>query len=628
MVANLKPPTMSDNITMSKNQLIIQSFKPKAVGMFSREDLQKFQDQAEATGVGLEWPQWRTTLELGSVLWKESVKEGAIPAELESHIRKFVAEKKQKKVMPHKSLEKLKKEKEKDFLLADKNVAMQQLADFAAKHGLAIAVGPAEGGAIYHTSQTGVLIPDDPPALSASSSSSSSASTVKVTVSSSSARVSPVGESKSREFPKSFHGPRLDLELDSPPLSPKNLSDVFDNDVSDGHFSSQTLISEQMMRVLKMNNEEVRKMSVEENVVYFDVRESCVESEETFRKRVVFWEWMVGCLKREKENGPLSYLADGVNIHKYDVAGLYTSILNAVDIQNPFLFWRVFTDFVNVKPHLGEDIFSYFTRLQKMCAKLSIREPSDVGLGDVSLVSDLCLRIKMLDATDTYPEYKTFAAKLKTQKPSKWINMTAPQIIEALKIIHDGTVAMSGSVGRGKNIIANEAKTSGRGRAHSRESRGSRARSRSTRPKDCPDGVCWHFWQDGACPYDGKDGKKCSYKHERASSSSSSSSSTSRATSDKKNTCGRCGGNHSPSNCSWKGKCNFCGIEGHKEALCRKKGKEEKKEGEKGEKREKVPPKKPSFNRSPTRRSKREGRLAVTMQDDSAGVRVGAEESS
>ena len=65
-----------------------------------------------------------------------------------------------------------------------------------------------------------------------------------------------------------------------------------------------------------------------------------------------------------KEKGPFSHLVDLVN--KYDVAGLYASIINSVDIQNPFVLWQAFQPFVMVKPEKGEDIFTFYGRMDKM----------------------------------------------------------------------------------------------------------------------------------------------------------------------------------------------------------------------------------------------------------------------
>ena len=46
------------------------------------------------------------------------------------------------------------------------------------------------------------------------------------------------------------------------------------------------------------------------------------------------------------------------HVTKYDVAGLYESIISSVDIQNHFIFWHAFEDFVVARPEKGEDIFT------------------------------------------------------------------------------------------------------------------------------------------------------------------------------------------------------------------------------------------------------------------------------
>ena len=125
------------------------------------------------------------------------------------------------------------------------------------------------------------------------------------------------------------------------------------------------------------------------------------------------WEWLVGCLRKGRERGPYYHLCEQVS--RYDVAGLYSSIMESVDIQNPFVFWHAFEDFVSARPEQGEDIFAYFARLDKMASGLTIRQPEEVGITDVRLISDLALKLKMLDATSAYPEYKAFSNSLRTK---------------------------------------------------------------------------------------------------------------------------------------------------------------------------------------------------------------------
>src|SRR5688500_14956306 len=68
-------------ITVSNNQLIISSFKPKVVEMHCRDHLERFREAAVATGIGLNWTQWRFTVEVGSALYLELVKIGEISSD-------------------------------------------------------------------------------------------------------------------------------------------------------------------------------------------------------------------------------------------------------------------------------------------------------------------------------------------------------------------------------------------------------------------------------------------------------------------------------------------------------------------------------------------------------------------
>ena len=56
--------------------------------MHSREHLETFRECAEATGIGLEWPSWRWSIEIGSKPYKELIKKKVIT---EEQIRKLLA---------------------------------------------------------------------------------------------------------------------------------------------------------------------------------------------------------------------------------------------------------------------------------------------------------------------------------------------------------------------------------------------------------------------------------------------------------------------------------------------------------------------------------------------------------
>ena len=387
------------------------------------------------------------------------------------------------------------------------------------------------------------------------------------------------------------------------------------------------VLDERLKRVFKMSSTEVEQLTVAETARYYDVLNKCIESEDTFKKRVIFWDWMVSCLKRGQEKGPFSYLCDDINMHQYDVAGLVRAIVAAVDIQNPFLFWSAFTDFVNAKPEGNEDIFSYFTRIHKMARSLAVREPTEVGIADVGMISEFCLHVKMLDATTYWSQYKSFSDKLKSQKPSTWINMSEKDIVESLRVIYSGNIAMkrreviadvAASVSADeKDVSADEPTDSeesdrGYGRARTRAPTPARkraptpARKRSESvPTDCPKDVCWSFWQNGKCNVSA--GKICRFKHVRSKPSAPSfssstqnnasganpdgsrkvadggrharkgslSSSDSDSGSDSEDSlCTDCGGDHHVSDCRFRGTCSYCGNKGHKVSFCRIKQRE------------------------------------------------------
>jgi hypothetical protein len=71
---------MSDSgtYTVSNSQLVIATYKPRIVEMHTREHLDRFMEQAEATGVGLGWLQWRFSIEIGSATYLELLRTGEI----------------------------------------------------------------------------------------------------------------------------------------------------------------------------------------------------------------------------------------------------------------------------------------------------------------------------------------------------------------------------------------------------------------------------------------------------------------------------------------------------------------------------------------------------------------------
>src|SRR5688500_4580719 len=81
---------MNENITVSKNQLIISSFKPKVVEMHSRADLDKFQECALAAGVGLNWHEWRFSVEVGGKLYSKMVESGDISIEQHNQLKDII----------------------------------------------------------------------------------------------------------------------------------------------------------------------------------------------------------------------------------------------------------------------------------------------------------------------------------------------------------------------------------------------------------------------------------------------------------------------------------------------------------------------------------------------------------
>lgn len=66
------------NLNVKNNQLVKSCFKPRPVELFGREHLERFREAAEATGIGLDWPVGRWSVEIGSKLFKELQANGGL----------------------------------------------------------------------------------------------------------------------------------------------------------------------------------------------------------------------------------------------------------------------------------------------------------------------------------------------------------------------------------------------------------------------------------------------------------------------------------------------------------------------------------------------------------------------
>ena len=125
---------MNENITVSKNQLIISSFKPKVVEMHSRVDLDKFQEGAMATGVGLHWHEWRFSVEVGGKLYTKLVESGDITSDQHTHLKNFILDSQKNKDV-------VKKEKVVENVGdADRKVLLEQLASIAKALGATVSI--------------------------------------------------------------------------------------------------------------------------------------------------------------------------------------------------------------------------------------------------------------------------------------------------------------------------------------------------------------------------------------------------------------------------------------------------------------------------------------------------------
>ena len=86
------------------------------------------------------------------------------------------------------------------------------------------------------------------------------------------------------------------------------------------------MVSDTVMRVLKVGKEEMKRMSVGNQTRYVCLLVGIfLEESDIMPRRIQMWDWMVACLMKDKERGPFYHLCEHVN--KCDVAGLYETLL-------------------------------------------------------------------------------------------------------------------------------------------------------------------------------------------------------------------------------------------------------------------------------------------------------------
>ena len=577
MVANrgeLFSVKMADS-NVGQPLVTITSFKAKTVEMHGREHLEHFREAATAVGVGLGIPHWRTSISIESKVFKDLVDTGVISTSQVDKIHREIR----------------------------KSTAVG-VVENVTEHGPSrILFRERSSSTITTTTETTTTT------TTTSESTTSTSTTTGVTTSSSTTSVdeTPRRPVSSNAVPAARFSVYDDAHVER--KEERELSDRTDQ------------IPIEVMKALKLTKGEIKSLNLGGETRFVIASENFkVEPLSFFSKRSEMWSWFVCCLRKGGGKGPLSHLVDQVT--KYDVSALFTAIVDSVDIQNPFVFWKDFENFVNAGPEKGEDIFTYFTRLRKLVENLAIRDPEEMGIHEnIGLVSDLALRLKMIDSISRYPEYKSFASNLRTQKPAKWIRLTESHIISELRTIHDNNKSMAPRAANANQAIGeNSRRSDSRGRSRGGQDGGSgRDRSRSAGPQGgCPRGTCRDFWETGKCNFETKD-KKCSFVHTRkpaggggsagngrgqgggsqahggtqSQGTQSSFPQRSKSKSPGRNPpapqqqqqqkqggarCTKCAGPHNYDKCTFTGACDFCHKEGHKEICCRIKKRSDKKE--------------------------------------------------
>ena len=296
-------------------------------------------------------------------------------------------------------------------------------------------------------------------------------------------------------------------------------------------------------------------------------------------KRHDMWGWMVKCLEMKGEPGPYHYLSKQVK--KFDVLGLFCSIIHVTNIQTPFSYQKKLEDFINASPKKDEDFFAYSTRLLAMADGIGV--PANINAAFSKKFVEWMLQIKTVSSINKFGgKEKVYIDKLSVYSTADWVKLDRNTVLEHVRQVHnnatsmkapENAVAMHANGGRSRQRQKSE-QPSNAEEGEKKEKRGkSRGRSgsrpRPSEPSDCPKGTCWEFWTSGNCAFSKSSGKECRFEHSRRPAASSGNKPPEQKQEPKKKGCYKCGEAHKPAECTYTGKCGACEREGHKTALCK-----------------------------------------------------------
>ncbi len=274
------------------------------------------------------------------------------------------------------------------------------------------------------------------------------------------------------------------------------------------------------------------------------------ESDRRLPARQKFWNWMVRSLRGVRTiPGPYHYLVDEVQM--YDISYLFKRLCQVLDqiticSLDDELEAVIKMDF---KPQ-SQNIFSYYADLRKAIKRLTdVNELLPVK--SRLILPDAYIRSRLVRAARQVPVFKPIIDSLLIMPITQWSAITSDDMYHRLEAVCANDISIEAS----RVIIppmTDDAVSANIVAVAKKKDIGKKKRT------------CFEFVKKGSC----SKGEACSFSH-------SAPEKKENAQQQKQNrppkTCDKCGDNHSRDSCQWKGKCNWCRRDGHKEAVCNSK---------------------------------------------------------
>jgi hypothetical protein len=308
-------------------------------------------------------------------------------------------------------------------------------------------------------------------------------------------------------------------------------------------------LSEKIMKIMGYSESEVDYFQASTRFV--NVLTGVVESNKEGLARQKLWHWMLKSLHGPQTTpGPFHYLADEVT--HMDVAALYQQLIRVIDtptmVSQADELAAVFFYKFDSK---SQDIFHYYGEVKKLVRRvhdLNAHLPKECHIN----LPDTIVRALLLRAMRLVPLYKTVLDQFIIKSPDQWKTFSADDLYKHLEQVS------ANSRGVSQKSTTSNLNVEG----------GVQANAAKVKNKES---ICFAFRDNGVC-----NRKNCKFSHEtKKVDSSTNASATSKPADPSANVppshCDKCGENHKTRACKFTGKCNHCGILGHKEEVCRKK---------------------------------------------------------